>query len=225
MGELSPPPLRHWWDSPLGQEVLQSEARLLHGVLDGVFGLELLQLGDWGASRELLAASRTRRQTILAPSLGSSGAVDILASPAALPLPAASVDAVLLPHTLEFVPDPHAVVREADRVLVGDGRLLVLGFCRGSLWGARAALAPRQGYPPGLRQLLPERRVRDWLALLGYEMTLTHHHLPYRPWTRAWLLSARKRLYTPTPLRPRLAWGLRRRRRALVPQPTSRNPG
>ena len=37
-------------------------------------------------------------------------------------------DAALLPHTLEFAADPYAVLREVDRVLVGEGQLLVLGF-------------------------------------------------------------------------------------------------
>src|SRR5689334_21120925 len=115
-----------WLSTPLGRQLVAAEASLLRGLLDDVFGLELLQLGAWGASRELLAGSRTRRQTVIAETSGSE--VDIVARLDALPVQTASIDAVLLPHTLEFDSDPQAVVREADRVLTGEGQLIVLGF-------------------------------------------------------------------------------------------------
>ncbi len=43
---------------------------------------------------------------------------------AALPFAAASLDLVVLPHTLEFSADPHAVLREVERVLVPEGRVV-----------------------------------------------------------------------------------------------------
>ena len=212
---------------------------MLRGMLDDVFGLELLQLGSWGASRQLLSASRTRRQSIIADS--SQGEVDVVASLNALPVQTASIDAVLLPHTLEFESDPHAIVREADRVLTGEGQLIVLGFRPVSLWGLRAA-ASRQGFPPGLQQMLGPGRVRDWLSLLGYEVVLQRHYLYCRPWAgensrprrilrrglfnplpaAAWLIKARKHVYRLTPLRHRFQ---RERRRVFgaLPEPTTRN--
>lgn len=228
-----------WLASPLGQQLLAGEAEMLSGLLDDVFGLEMLQLGRWGSSRQLLSASRTRCQTVIADTSGSE--VDVVAQLSALPVQSASVDAVLLPHTLEFESDPHAIVREADRVLTGEGQLIVLGFRPVSLWGLRAA-ASRQGFPPGLRQLLGMGRVRDWLALLGYEVVLQRSYLYSRPWdlkaakprrvlrrglfnplpAAAWLLKARKHVYRMTPLRHRF----RERRRvfgAALPEPTARN--
>ncbi|NDA52940.1 MAG: class I SAM-dependent methyltransferase, partial [Betaproteobacteria bacterium] len=56
---------------------------------------------------------------------------------AALPLASASVDLLLLPHVLEFSPDPHAVLREAQRVLRSEGRLVIAGLNPWSLWGLR----------------------------------------------------------------------------------------
>jgi SAM-dependent methyltransferase len=212
-----------WLEAPLGRSLVGAEAELLAGVLDDVFGLELLQLGCWGPARALLTASRTRRQTIIAEH-AVEGEADLRARLTALPVQRDSVDAVLLPHTLEFEPDPQAVVREADRVLTGEGQLIVLGFRPFSLWGVRAA-ASRSGFPPGTHQLLPETRVRDWLGLLGYEVVLTRSYLFSRPWQRrgatgarrmlrrgllnplpagAWLLKARKHVYTMTLVKPRL---------------------
>lgn len=234
------PPARpaEWLSSPLGRQLVAAEANLLRGLLDNVFGLELLQLGSWGASRELLAASRTRRQTVIAEN--SNNEVDIVARLDALPVQTATIDAVLLPHTLEFDNDPQAVVREADRVLTGEGQLIVLGFRPISLWGLRAASA-REGFPPGLQRMLGPGRVRDWLNLLGYEVVLQKRYLFSRPWddgsttarrilrrglmnplpSAAWMIRARKHVYRMTPLRHRF---FRERRPALgaLPEPTTR---
>jgi len=228
-----------WLSSPLGRQLVTAESALLGGLLDDVFGLELLQLGSWGASRELLAASRTRRQTVIAEQPGH--AVDLVARLEALPIQTATVDAVLLPHTLEFEADPQAVVREADRVLTGEGQIIILGFQPASLWGLRAAAA-REGFPPGLQRMLATGRVRDWLGLLGYEVVLQKKYLFCRPWEAgapesrrilrrglmnplpagAWMIRARKHVYRMTPLRHRF---FRERRRALgaLPEPTTRN--
>jgi SAM-dependent methyltransferase len=222
----------------LGRQLVAAEANLLKGLLDDVFGLELLQLGNWGASRALLAGSRTRRQAVIAENSGNE--VDIVARLHALPIQTATIDAVLLPHTLEFESDPQAVVREADRVLTGEGQLIVLGFRPISLWGLRAAAA-REGFPPGLQRMLGPGRVRDWLSLLGYEIVLQRGYLFSRPWddggnsarrilrrglmnplpSAAWMIRARKHVYRMTPLRHRF---FRERRRALgaLPEPTAR---
>lgn len=239
----SPP--ADWLSTSLGRQLLQGEAQLLRGLLDDVFGLELLQLGTWGASRELLSSCRTRRQTVIAPARDCSGCeVDVLAELSALPVQSASVDAVLLPHTLEFSSDPHAIVREADRVLHGEGQLIVMGFRPTSLWGLRAT-ASREGFPPALKQMLGMGRVCDWLELLGYEVVLQKRYLFSRPWAAdssaprrilrrglfnplpaaAWLLKARKHVYRLTPLKHRF---FQRERRPVfgtaLPEPTHRNP-
>ena len=213
-----------WWAGPLGRALVAAESELLAEALEDVFGWELLQIGAWGGSRELTAGSRTRRQTVLAAP-GFPGGADVLGRPSVLPITSDSMDAVLLPHTLEFATDPYAIVREVDRVLVGEGQLLVLGFRPWSLWGLRA-LATRDGFPPGMRRVLSEKRIRDWLVLLGYEVVASRHYLYCSPWSSglsaregtgrilhrgfthpwpggAYLLKARKRVYTLTPVRPR----------------------
>src|SRR3569833_2265392 len=173
--------LTAWWAGSLGRALLAAESELLGEALDDVFGWELLQIGAWGDTRDLLAGSRTRRQTVVAAP-GFPGGADIIGRPSQLPVSSDSADAVLLPHTLEFASDPYAIVREVDRVLVGEGQLLVLGFRPWSTWGLRAR-ASRSGFPPGLRRVLPERRVRDWLVLLGYENKTTQKNKKNNPWS------------------------------------------
>src|SRR5579862_4684922 len=192
--------------------------------MEDVFGWELLQIGAWGSARELLARGRTRRQSLIAAP-GFPGGADILARPANLPVTSDCIDAALLPHTLEFAPDPYAILREVDRVLVAEGQLLVLGFRPWSLWGMRARWS-RAGFPPGMRRVLSERLLREWLVLLGYEVTAAQRYLYLSPWSRGlskgesttrmlrpgltyplpaggYLLKARKRVYTLTPIRGR----------------------
>ncbi len=222
-----------WQRTCLGRSLIQAEAQLLAATFDDVFGLELLQLGSWGLGRELLAPARIRRQSVVADAAHSADAAqaagagaDLIANLAHLPLNSGSVDAVLLPHTLEFAADPYAVLREADRVLLAEGQLIVLGFRPASLWGLRSA-ASRAGFPPGLRRILSAGRVRDWLRVLSFEIVSVRpylYHLPrapsadiesvvpsmlrrgwFYPWpAAAYLIKARKRVYTLTPIRPRL---------------------
>jgi SAM-dependent methyltransferase len=232
--------LKLWWQDRLGRALLAAESELLSEALEDVFGWELLQVGAWGTGRDLLCGSRTRRQTVLAQPLYAQGA-DVLARPSQLLINSDSMDAVLLPHTLEFASDPYAIVREVDRVLVGEGQLLVMGFRPWSLWGLRARAASRNGFPPGMRRVLSEKRVRDWLVLLGYEVVAARRYLFCSPWNSgegsgrilrrgiinplpagAYLLKARKRVYTMTPIRPRF-----RERPAVIGglvKPTTRNP-
>jgi SAM-dependent methyltransferase len=213
-------PIDDWLHSSRGEALRAAEALLLREALEDCFGWEMLQIGLWGGERELIAGGRTRRQTVISGT--HSRGADVVARLTQLPVASDSVDAVLLPHTLEFETDPYAVLREVDRVLTGEGKLLVLGFHPWSLWGLRAK-ATRGGWPPQLRRLLSERRLRDWLVLLGYEVTETRRYLYDAPWGepalaarslhRSWynplpagafLMKARKRVYALPPLRLRL---------------------
>jgi SAM-dependent methyltransferase len=232
-----------WWKGALGAGLLRAESELIGEALEDVFGWELLQVGAWGGARELLCRSRTRRQTVVAPLELGQGA-DVIGRAAQLPINSDSMDAVLMPHTLEFAADPYAIVREVDRVLTGEGQLLVLGFRPWSTWGLRAKFS-RSGFPPGIRRVLSERRVRDWLVLLGYEVVATTHYLFRSPWSggvspnegsgrflrrglnplpaAGYLLKARKRVYTLTPIRPRF-----REKPAVIGglvKPTTRSQG
>ncbi len=117
-------------------------------------------------------------------------AVDLRCDFAELPFPAQSLDLVVLPHTLEWVDDPHACLREVERVLVPNGQVVITGFNAMSLWGARQ-FAGRFGagwYLPQQGEFIAPRRARDWLRLLGFEITQGRYGC-YRPAVRSqvWL--------------------------------------
>ena len=216
-----------WFQSPLGARVLREETALATRALDDVFGFELLQVGAWGPNRHLLDGARTQHTTLLAPELDAG--VTLCAPLESLPFKSDSIDAILLPHTLELVEDPYAVLREAERVLTGEGCLMICGFNPFSGWGARRVFGQsfgRPAFPPGTQRMLSERRLRDWVALLGFDVDSVQGYLGFLPLTggsgdarprRAltaggYLLKARKRVPTLTMVRPRR----RVRQRVLV---------
>jgi SAM-dependent methyltransferase len=220
----------HWLTTPLGRRCLNNEQRLVRRALDCVFGEQFLQVGTWGAQDQFTRYARTQRVAVLddrspAPVAGpmTAMAATVVSRLDRLAIASDSIDALLLPHTLERSATPHAVLREAARVLRPDGCLLALGFAPGGLWGLRHLVA-QNGYPPGSRHLIRDGRLRDWLELLSFDVdpAFAYCHtlpfdgvrrfgsLPKERWARRWLpllagaylLVARKRSVTLTPIRP-----------------------
>ena len=88
-----------------------------------------------------------------------------------MPFASQSLDLVVLPHVLEFALDPHQVLREVERILRPEGRVMITGFNPISLWAARQAIPGRLLAPfmPREGVFLGQHRLRDWLRLLGFE--------------------------------------------------------
>ena len=109
----------------------------------------------------------------------------------ALPFAENSLDLLILPHSLELSPDPHATLRETERVLMPEGKLIICGFNPLSLWGfkqKRSHLYKRLNfgelYLPEAGEMITYRRLRDWLRLLNFEVEPGHFGC-YRPAVRS----------------------------------------
>jgi SAM-dependent methyltransferase len=210
-----------WLGTPLGEALLQQEARVVEEALDGIFGEYCLQLGLWGDKHTFLRFTRTQRCALIAET--AAGEPSAIAELHSLPVETDSLDAVLLPHTLDYSDRPHAILREVDRVLRSNGHIVILGFKPGGLWGLRR-LVPGAAMPPGADNLISDRRLRDWLQLLDMRIQTSSRYFFRWPlpgnrargsgkWERrgqAWwpelaacyMLSAQKRVRTLTPVRP-----------------------
>jgi SAM-dependent methyltransferase len=160
--------LENWLDTGFGRHALAAERALVGKVLPGIFGFHLMQLG---ISRHvtLFEASAVRHKFQLAQYPGVAG-VSALAAPEQLPIDNEAVDVVLLHHALEYSVNPHQLLREAARVVVPHGHLLVLGFNPWSLFGVRALAGRhlRGHHPIWSSRLLAARRLTDWLELLDF---------------------------------------------------------
>jgi SAM-dependent methyltransferase len=160
--------VRQWLETPFGQALLAQEARVVEEAFDGIFGEQCLQLGLWGEPNTFLRFARTQRSTCIAdwPNASDEARPGAIGHLHRLPVASDSVDAVLLPHTLDYSDDrSHAILREADRVLRPHGHLIVLGCKPGGLWGLRR-LIPGAGLPPATNRLISDRQLSDWLQLL-----------------------------------------------------------
>ncbi len=229
-----------WLQTSLGESLLAQEARVVEDTLDGVFGEECLQVGLWGEERSFLRFSRTHRTSLIARQVAGASQ-SAIGEPHRLPVASDSVDCVLLPHTLDFSDRPHAILREVHRVLRSDGHVMLLGFRPGGLWGLRR-LIPGAGMPPGVDQLISDRRLRDWLQLLDMRI---HSNTRYffrwplpgqkraasakweqrgRRWwpemSACYMLTAQKRISTLTPVRP--VWRDKRKVVAGLAEPSTR---
>ena len=158
-----------WLHSPRGRRLLALEEGEVRRVLPEVFGRHVLQIGSWGLDNQLINYAETLHKAVLGTVGGEPSSA--LIDPEQLPLMSKSVDAVLLPHTLEFSRSPHNVLREVNRVLNDRGRLFVLGFSPWSSWALRSLVGLRyRAFPAGAR-FHGVGRICDWLELLDCEVT------------------------------------------------------
>ena len=160
----------------LGHYIAQREAAVYEQAVADVFGFHALQLG-W-SGYDLLAQSRIPYKHYLHTRQTKESSM--LCEPEYLPLSENSVDLVCLPHVLEQCSDPKQALREAFRVLVPEGTLILTGVTPLSCLGLRA----RTGWFKKIgafKRLFTARRIRDWLSVLGFEVVQSHylmHALP-----------------------------------------------
>ena len=190
--------LHEWFLTPAGTYLLDWERAQLDAAVADIFGYHALQLGV--PQLDALRANRIAHQWLAMDHLPPEGVpmqrpLALMTDFTALPFPSSSLDLVVLPHTLEFSPDPHTTLREVERVLVPEGRLVVCGLNPTSLWGLRqrrGRLGQRLGfgslYLPEGGEFIGYRRLRDWMRLLSLEVEQGHFGC-YRPGLRTerWL--------------------------------------
>lgn len=191
-----------WLGTPPGRYLLAWEQAQFDRVVADIFGYHALQMGV--PTLRALRANRMPHRWLaiesdpldLASAIGTRGdgetvagthqagplaldtRLDLRCHFDALPFKSQSLDLVVLPHVLELVRDPHETLREVERVLVPEGRLVIAGFNSASLWG----LAQRAGhvqrrlgarsplYLPRGGEFIGYRRLRDWLRLLSIDI-------------------------------------------------------
>ena len=174
--------LRDWFVTPRGRYLLSWERAQFDAAVADIFGFHALQLGL--PEFDGLAANRMPHRW-LASDTPAPGAV-LVTDFSALPFAANSLDLVLLPHALELARDPHATLREVERVLVPEGRVVICGLNPAALWGFRQHRRQLlRRFDWGQRavphqELIGYWRLRDWLRLLGFEVEVGRFGC-YRP--------------------------------------------
>ncbi|MDZ7663221.1 class I SAM-dependent methyltransferase [Thiohalophilus sp.] len=227
--------LEQWYASRLGELMAEQEQQQLDTELVDLFGYHLLHMGS-PTEAAMLRASRVnhRMRTRLDADSRAAGRDErvLCLEPTALPFSPDTLDVVVLSHVLEFSNDPHTVLREVERSLIPEGHVVILGFNPVSLWGLIRLFRSGKGQLPWCGHFMTLTRLKDWLALLGFDVVQQRRYCYRPPWQRprlmqqlmfmerlgqrlwsffggGYLLVARKRVTTLTPIRPR--WRARRR--------------
>lgn len=149
---------------PLGQYLLDREHAFYDAAVTDIFGYNAFQLGL--SEVDFLRTSRI----VLRCRVDANGTAGLRADFRDLPIASNTADLVLLPHTLEFTRNPHQILREVVRVLVPEGHVVISCFNPWSLWGVRRLFA-RDGNYPWNGRFLTLARLKDWLTLLGLEIS------------------------------------------------------
>jgi len=211
-----------WLETPLGKALVESERKVLEPILARIFGYHFLQIGV--SARSLLDESPVGHRFLFVPEAHTDQR-HAIASSEALPLQSDSVDAVLIHHALDYTPDSHRLLREASRVLMPGGKLLIAGFNPLSTWGMRRYFRIGNALPWSAR-FISRNRVCDWLKLLefsidriaycGYMLPFTHPRMVQfapamekfglhstMPLGAAYVIVACKQVMPVTPITPR----------------------
>ena len=172
--------LQQWLATPVGRYLLEWEQAQVDAAVSDAFGFHALQLGV--PALDALRSNRMPHRWLAEQPADPPAPLRcaVLTDFSALPFPPASLDLLVLPHTLECSTDPHATLREVERVLVPEGRVVVCGLNPLSLWTLRQGLGmllrrmvPRRQwaalYLPPVQESIGHWRLRDWLRLLSFD--------------------------------------------------------
>ena len=184
----SPSPPQPWLQAlgePTLQRLLAWEHQHAQDCLADVFGYHALQAG--GVGFDALASNRMPHRWRAALEFEHQVPdADLGFDSRAWPWSAESLDLVVLPHTLERSADPHACLREVERVLIPEGQVFITGLNAWSAWGWRLRRSQAQALDLGPHdwpvQPIAPYRLRDWLHLLGFEIQLQR----FAGWTPTW---------------------------------------
>lgn len=219
---------QYWYASSLGKRLAESEKDILDMYLPDLFGYFLVQCGCPEIKSEKSAGSwlnSSRVSTRYCIDHTKNQGVSFQSYFDQLPMKSDSIDIMLLPHVLEFSSNPHQVLREIERVLIAEGHVVILGFNPWSIWNITRLFLFWTKQAPWNAQFFSAHRITDWLALLGFDVVQRQAYffkppiqseqvsikmaflekLGQRFWPNlgaGYVLVARKRVQTLTPIRP-----------------------
>ncbi len=221
-----------WFETLYGSYIVNLEAALLRQWLPHLFGYRMVLLGArlplWDdCMQQGHIRQRIWMNNVCAP---HQLPCDILSSMSALPVRSDCVDLVVLFHALDSAEDPRRLIREVERILIPEGRVIIFGFNPYSLFGVWRLLGRRSSRKEMSGHLKVGRsQLKGWLSLLGMEIE-KKKYLAFRPplqkqsaldkvdfmeaagqklWSSSggvYAIQAVKNVATLTPFRPSFQW-------------------
>jgi SAM-dependent methyltransferase len=171
-----------WFESSLGQSLLAQEQLHCRNLVPSGYYPSSLQVGQPSISflEEIESASRfyigNGKPTVNGKRAGHEPQTPgqqvhcAISKSTAMPFADKTHNLIVLPHTLDFCDDPHAVLREVNQILVPEGCVVITGFNQLSLWGGVRLAMKGSKRAPWTGHYYRVGRVQDWLSLLGFDL-------------------------------------------------------
>jgi SAM-dependent methyltransferase len=177
----------NWFETVLGQLVLEREAEVLAQCARRFHGDTMLWLGAAASPRCDLARCMVRSRIFGLPAncdlthtRDQSERGSYVGDVGALPFRTAYMDAVVVHHGLDHARDPRAAIREIARVVRPGGWLVICGFNPFSSFGVRNILSRLGRGSFGKLRFVSAWRLVDWLTVLDFEVDDSVSYLIYR---------------------------------------------
>ena len=158
-----------WYTTKAGKLLAAHEKQVLDDILPGLYGYHLVQCALPQFAAFVSASLIQHRVMINAQAFSNWPCSLVKGDMEHLPILHDSVDVVVLTHSLESALHPHQMLREAHRVLIPEGHVVITGLNPFSCWGVMTLF--KKLLNPSLHvKMMSPNRVKDWLALLDFEV-------------------------------------------------------
>lgn len=219
---------KQWHQIGQGDIARHELEQALIPITERIFGYYLVKIGSL-SSQVALKECPVKHQFSCAPHANQQN--HLCADSAKLPFQNNSVDAFVLLGELDFAQDPHQIIREIDRAITADGRVVIAGFNPFSIAGIMKYLPINRKNLLHKGRFFTAARIKDWLQLLDFEIVRQDNLLysslfmrkrldkhskvqrwcqRYLPWfSSMYIIVARKREIPLSPIKPK--WHLNRK--------------
>lgn len=178
--------LADYYETPIGKALYSEQKHLLSNALSNLFGYHLMEMSALPKSN-FQSLSRVNHCFKVSPQfpLVDENIIQkhqMACIPAQLPLPDESIDVCILHHVLEFSENPHQILKEASRVTIARGHVVIVSFNPMSFLGLiRPLLQSFKKSKVWRRRSLRVNRLQDWLEFLDFscvDISYAGHNLP-----------------------------------------------
>lgn len=219
---------KQWQQLSQGELARDELQKALEPIVERIFGYYLVKIGSLSSQIELPTCT-IKNQFSCAPHANKHN--HLCAKSSSLPFQNSSVDAFIVLGELDFAQDPHQIIREIDRAITANGRVVIAGFNPFSIAGVMKYLPINRKNILHQGRFFTASRIKDWLALLNFEIVqqenLVYSSLfmhkqfnsqspvqkfckRYLPWfSSMYIIEARKREIPLTPIKP--VWQVNRK--------------
>ena len=161
--------LSEWFVNDDVEGLIDLETGLASDLVSNLFGYNVLQIGSF-YPKSVMNSCRIPNKILVSVGDDEHPLETVRSDVGAFPFGPATIDIVILPHILEFSADPGKILREVDRVLIGEGYLLVFAFNPWSFFGFSTIFKRWQDLAPWNCNFISALRLEDWLRVLGFEL-------------------------------------------------------